>query len=242
METRTNQVWLAPGDVLSLSGGAPTHVVDFVNDSRARCVPVRAKVKVIHALEGDVTVVAQGDAVNIATNVSSEFVVERFGSLAKAKDFLLREKARQEAELKQQNQEKEKVMARKKSAESTETKTRTRKPRGGLAAQLAESKESKDREVKDSPEPNGHRVGSLGGVFGHSATSVMRALGAAGCSNARIGAILEAKGVAAKKSTVTIQGGRGRSGRGGAPAELSKAELKELMDLAAEPVKETAAA
>ena len=78
---------------------------------------------------------------------------------------------------------------------------------------------------------------SLGKLFGHSVTSVCRALGKAGCKTADVRAIMKAKKIAIADATVGIQTRAGVNGERGEPPTLTKdqfAELKALIPAAAE--------
>ncbi len=81
------------------------------------------------------------------------------------------------------------------------------------------------------------QVGSLGGLHGHSITAVLRRLGKEGVSTAHVRAIMAAKKVKVSDTTVSIQVNAGRSGdkERGKPAELTAAQVKELVSAAPDP-------
>jgi hypothetical protein len=87
-------------------------------------------------------------------------------------------------------------------------------------------------------------IGTLGGLFGQSITAVLRKLGREGVSTAHARAIMAAKGVKVSDTTVSIQvkSGKNKDKERGEPADLTAAQLKELLHAAPEPTaKETPA-
>ena len=91
---------------------------------------------------------------------------------------------------------------------------------------------------KDSGKNEPKNLGACGGLYGHAVTAVLRRLGKEGVSTAHVRAIMEAKGVKVSPTTVSIQVNAGRT-KGyadrGEPADLTAAQLKELMNAAPEP-------
>jgi hypothetical protein len=81
-------------------------------------------------------------------------------------------------------------------------------------------------------------VGALGGLYGHAVTAVLRRLGKEGASTAHVRAIMKAKGVKVSDTTVSIQVNAGRA-KGfadrGEPADLTAAQIKELLNAAKDP-------
>jgi hypothetical protein len=91
---------------------------------------------------------------------------------------------------------------------------------------------------KDSKKEKGgsEKVGALGGVFGCSVTAVIRRLGKE-TSTGHIREIMKAKGVKVSDTTVSIQAnaGRRKDSERGEPAELTAAQVKELLSAAPDP-------
>lgn len=98
------------------------------------------------------------------------------------------------------------------------------------------SKKDKSKEVKEEKKPS---AGKLGGVFGFSTTSVLRALGADDVSTEWAAAIMEARGIKLSRSTVSIQvcAGRNKDEDRGEPAALTGVQLKELKSSVEDPEK-----
>lgn len=85
------QIWLQPGDVVRLQEGE--HVVDLVNDCRARCVPLGLRTVQVTPKLGDPRTFrarASGYA-SIAPRVEQSFVVRRL-TAAELADTLSRRK------------------------------------------------------------------------------------------------------------------------------------------------------
>ena len=82
-------------------------------------------------------------------------------------------------------------------------------------------------------------LGTLGGLFGHPVTAVLRRLGKEGVSTAHVRDIMKAKGVKVSDTTVSIQvnAGRNKDKDRGKPAELTAAQVKELLSAAPDPAK-----
>lgn len=124
------------------------------------------------------------------------------------------------------------------------------RPRGGLAATLAQTKESKPAKAKapkaKEAADNGHAQtkGQLGSIYDHAVSAVIRALGKHGCSNERIASILKARKVKASPATISTQALYGRKGNrpDRPPAPLTSSQMDELLSLAPEPETEAAAA
>lgn len=92
---------------------------------------------------------------------------------------------------------------------------------------------------KDSKKNEAQNLGTLGGLFGHSITAVLRRLGAEGVATAHVRAIMAAKGVKVSDTTVSIQvnAGRNKDKERGEPAPLTAAQVKELVSAAPDPAK-----
>ena len=92
---------------------------------------------------------------------------------------------------------------------------------------------------KDSSKEETQSLGTLGGLCGHPVTSVLRRLGKEGVSTAHVRAIMKAKGVKVSDTTVSIQvnAGRNKDAERGKPAELTAAQVKELVNAAPDPAK-----
>jgi len=88
----------------------------------------------------------------------------------------------------------------------------------------------------DSKKTETH-TGLLGGIFGHSVTSVLRRLGKEGVATAHAREIMKAQDVETSDITVSIQVNAGRRGKGGPPAELTAAQIKQLVSSAKAPEK-----
>ena len=84
-----------------------------------------------------------------------------------------------------------------------------------------------------------HELGTLGGLYGHSITSILRKLGREGVSTAHVRAIMAAKKIKVSDTTVSIQvnAGRNKDAERGKPADLTSAQLKELLAAAPDPAK-----
>lgn len=225
---------LQEGDILELDGRR--YMVDYVNDSRVRCVPLdRVEVEVATLGGESASFSKHGHPVNIATTIESSRLLERTG-LRGLKEFLAAKASRRKktVEAKQLKEESTDDMARK----TKDTTSTTPKPRGGLAADARRAKESakpdKQKAPKPEKKPADSAKGKLGQVMGHSTCSVIRRLGKEGASKLRIIAILAAVGVTASPATVAIQRGWGKSGKEKA-AELTGDQIKELLGHASEP-------
>lgn len=242
-----SDTYLQPGDVLRLEGPEPSHIVDYVNESRARAVPLRGgRVHTVTPLVGEPkTIEDQPNAVNICTVLDRSLIVERVGQDG-IKNYLLAAAARRKEQ---------------RSAAQTETRNDNdmektkRKARGGLAATLATlngetDKPKRGRKPKaaktDAPrkkraeakEGDGNR-GALGQIMGHSVVKVIRALSKDGATPAHVAAICAAQGVKPKLSTIKIN--RSAVLRGAAEAApLTKEQLRELRASAPEPETEAA--
>jgi len=80
-------------------------------------------------------------------------------------------------------------------------------------------------------------LGTLGGLFGHPVTAVLRRLGKEGVSTAHVRDIMKAKGMNVSDTTVSIQvnAGRNKDKDRGTPADLTAAQVKELVRAAPDP-------
>jgi hypothetical protein len=74
--------------------------------------------------------------------------------------------------------------------------------------------------------------GSLGDIFGFAVTAVIRTLGKEGVTIKQMQAILDAKKIKMPPASVSVQLGFGRNGSNRPNAELSKAQIAELVKLA----------
>lgn len=109
------------------------------------------------------------------------------------------------------------------------------KPRAKPPAPVTQSKPSRTRAPKpdrpDTPEGQGNdgsRKREL--LFGHPPTAVLRAMGKKGWTIAQASAALECLGITVAECTIKIQVRAGEKGQRGAPADLSKAQWKELQE------------
>jgi len=94
----------------------------------------------------------------------------------------------------------------------------------------------------DSKKTETTHTGLLGGIFGHSVTSVLRRLGKEGVATAHAREIMKAQDVETSDITVSIQVNAGRRGKGGPPADLTAAQIKQLVSSAKAPEKAEPAA
>ena len=110
---------------------------------------------------------------------------------------------------------------------------------GRLGVTNQDQQESNNVMAKSKKEvvPAQETAPDKGGLYGFSATSILRRLGKEGVTTARAKAIMAAQKIPAADSTVYIQVAAGRKGDGkrGEPADITKAQLKELLDSAPEP-------
>jgi hypothetical protein len=123
--------------------------------------------------------------------------------------------------------------------------------RGGFAAEAREEQETKTSEPKDKRKgtqpKDGQPKGKRGDdkLFGFSVSATIRKLKQEGCSNARVAAILTARGVLGR-DTKPIKSASIASidpkHKPDTAAKLTGAQVKELTGLADEPVKQAEAA
>jgi len=93
----------------------------------------------------------------------------------------------------------------------------------------------KDKTAKTDKKTETTHTGLLGGIFGLSVTSVLRRLGKEGVTTAHAREIMKAQNVETSDITVSIQVNAGRRGKGGPPAELTAAQIKQLVSSAPAP-------
>jgi hypothetical protein len=239
-----SDVLLRPGHLVALDGLSPepSHVVDYVNDSRARCSPLKGgRVHVITPLVGQPKVVEdKPDSVNVATVLPGERVVGWIHP-NKLNDYLTEAAARRK--------ERRQAASQSKQTEAENMKTEKRRARGGLAATVTSNGttdkprrgrppgKAKAPKAEEAPAAEaGHSKGKLGEVMGHSVCKVIRRLALEGCSAGRIKAICEARGLAPAENTVKLNRSAALRAKDPAPAaDLTKAQVKELLELAPEP-------
>jgi hypothetical protein len=95
------------------------------------------------------------------------------------------------------------------------------------------SKKNKTKKVKaEKKSKTARKGGSLGDIFGFAVTAVIRTLGANGVTIKQMQAILDAKKIKMPPASVSVQLGFGRNGSDRPLAELSKAQIAELVKLA----------
>jgi hypothetical protein len=137
------------GDVIDLDG--ELCVVDYVNDCRARVRPVlAATVQVKTRFGKEAQFERASRSVNIARNVEREAILERLGEAGLKKLLASRTARRSESDggpaTESETNERITTMAAKLRALKGEKKTR--KPRGGLAADMAAEGASSPAEAK----------------------------------------------------------------------------------------------
>lgn len=226
MDCPEGQTTLRFGDVVCLNGSR--YIVKHVNQSGAYCVPETARRVHVETRFGETKdFVKQERGITISKNIEPDCIVQHLSEEVAQNFFARKGTARGVEQQTSQPNEGETEMRKK-----GQTK---RKPRGGLAADAAADAAA-----------NGGHVGSLGDVFGFSATGVMRVLGREGLKASQVAAVMKEKGVKASKNTVSIQVNAGKNGvtagKKGKPVtypELTKDQIKELVALApAEEAKE----
>ena len=81
------------------------------------------------------------------------------------------------------------------------------------------------------------KAGKLGGLFGFTTCAILRRLGKEGVSSGHAVAILAAKGIKVSKTTASIQcnAGLNKVAERGTPADLTAAQVKELVASAPDP-------
>lgn len=88
-------VWLAPGDVFLFAGGKK-HIVDYVNSSRARAVPMESSVTTVTTRFGQkIEFSKSAKSIDISPQVEAGFVIERLGASG-LKEFLKKKHNRKE--------------------------------------------------------------------------------------------------------------------------------------------------
>lgn len=202
------QAELLPGDVVAY--GQARFIVDFVNDSRARIVPLEKRRISIETMAGKHAEFSKHDSShNICPTIAPELILERRGASG-LKEFHTQRASRRVANQTEaiNNTEPQDDMS-KKSTKTTSTET--------------ESKPT--------------TKGALGSLMGFSTCAVLRRLGMAGVTVAHGRAIMAKAGVKASDTTVSIQIGNGRNGKG-SMAELSKAQVEELKASAPAPAED----
>jgi hypothetical protein len=129
---------LNPGDVLALGPNlaTATHVVDMVNDSRARCIPLSGITKTVETPDGSIKFESRGDIVNISLTTSAARILERLGPDG-LKNFLSARASRRRAQPEASNQNNEtenQDMAAKTKTATTDKPRRGRPPGPGRKA------------------------------------------------------------------------------------------------------------
>jgi hypothetical protein len=216
----TNQLRLRPGDVFR--NGGRLWIVDRTSECGARArVLVGDQVEVVDRW-GDRHTFTGGTDKYIHVSLYSDpgLIAERRGAAGLA-EFLSAKASR-----------------RRVSGKESGASTTTEPADGGQEGTDSMAKKAKEAKKEDAAP----YAGSLGGVFGHAVTAVIRALAKAGASNGHIRAIMAAQKVKVADGTVNIQATAGRNGRSagkdGKPvtyAELTQAQTKELLGSAEDP-------
>ena len=219
-------VALRPGDVVALSNGEP-FIVEMVNASRARCVPLtHSVVTTVTLRDKPVRMTQWGDAQSISTRVPPELLLERAG--ADLLNLFLAVKGSRgkgstntgtEIESLTEDQIMEKV---------------TSLPRGGLAAEAIRAKagkgDPKPKATKTKKTEEGTK-GALGGLFGNSITSMLRFMGSKGFTTGQAIKALKANKIYPAEATVKIQLGRGKR-KDGDLATVTKEQWADLVKAA----------
>lgn len=191
-------VYLTIGDVVVLDG--EQHVVDYTNDSRARCVPLTKRRVHINQQTGPnagqtVEFDRIGNSKNISPRVDRAVVVQRLGAQWVA-DWKVG-KVQPADNPTQHEERKDNSMAAKK-------------------------KPAKKAEGKSQEGSNRARIE----LFGHGACAVIRAAGKAGATTSQVTTVFEAHKVKVSAATIAIQLGKGRKGVEG--AKLTAEQIKEF--------------
>lgn len=220
-------VRLEVGDVL-VTG----HIVDYVNESRARVVsmtPVKKQFTTV--MEEKIEIEKTGVPFSIATNIFPDSVTERRGDKGLA-EFLTSRKARRS----QVGIEEPETVTEETEENNMPKETKEKKQaRGGFAAEAREEANKDPRKIAKQAAEENHARGRLGQVMGFSTCSVLKRLGKEGVTTAHAVAIMAAIKSPAKKATISLNVGLGRRGCDGI-AELTGAQVKELKTAAPEPV------
>lgn len=239
---------LQEGDLLNMDGAR--HIVTYVNDSRARLVPLEKEMIDVSTPDGGkVSFTRSGHAVNISTTIETSSILERTG-LQGLREFLAAKASRRKktGEAQQTTQEETDTDMGRKRKENTDPSTSTKpKARGGLAAQAAKAKEEADPAAKKSKaktkkEKSTGRGGfaRLDKIHGFGITSVIRRLGANGVTKEHAAAILAKAGIKAAPATIAININNGKAGEAkGKQAALTGDQLTELIDSAPDPTAKT---
>ncbi len=209
---------LKPGDVIRIDKAL--HIVDFVNDCRARCIPLLARAVRVITRFGEAKEFSQrGNSVNVTAHMERNAILERRG-IQGLKDFLATLK-RYNGKNKQQQKGKDNM-----STKSTLADKPIKNPRGGLAAEAKADREAAKGKKATKPE----RKVSPGEEFnGFTVQSCVRALAKAGVSTPDITAIAHArKWTGISDPQIIRNAAAARRGQGGDPAELTQADLKDL--------------
>lgn len=248
-ETAADQgmIHLQPGDVLKF--GDALHVVDYVNDCRARAVSIgEPKLKQFDTRWGDrIQITNNGSSMNISPLLSPEHLVERRGKQWVEEWLASKTAARNH---------------KTKAVEGTVDMKDKTKARGGLAAEATQiqqqapvaatapvaqaaapvapapvkaKKAAKAPKAKAAKAEKSTTPGRLGGWFGNTVVSVIKMLAKKGLENAHIAAICEANGIKVAPATLAGNARLGRKGEG-VMATLTKEQLAGLMAVPA-PVK-----
>lgn len=220
--------WTARGDIIRIDD--EPHMVDFVNDCRTRCLLNRKKAVEFETM-GDKKVSFSRPAghKNVSRRLPIELLIQRTGE--KGYQTFLADKRSRRQEPEQTSDATEPQT----ETNEDDMKNATKRPaRGGLAADVRDAKaaEAKSKK-KTTPKAKGTKkpsTGRLGEIFGHSATSVMRALGKAGCKAKEVEAIMKAKKINSTSGSIAAQTWDGQKGLG-TIAPLTREQIKELRDL-----------
>ncbi len=112
-----------------------------------------------------------------------------------------------------------------------------------LAKQLAEKQNNKNKQKENNMSnktpktPKAPSLGGLGGLMGHPVTAILRRLGKEGVTVSHAKAIMKAQKVKTSDATISIQvsAGRNKNTDRGEPADITQAQVKELVGSAEDP-------
>lgn len=132
---------LRVGDVMEVDGDLA--VVDYVNDCRARVRPVLGTtVKVTTRFGQQAEFERASGSANIARNVEREVILERLGKAGLEQLLAARTAQRSESDggpATKENSNNERIIEMANKLRALKVEKKTRKPRGGLAADMAEA-------------------------------------------------------------------------------------------------------
>ena len=251
-------VTLQVGDVLEVDGDLC--VVDYVNDCRARCRPVLGESVMVETIFGKKAVFeAHKASVNVAVHAEPGTVAERLGKDG-LEQFLASQTARRRGAVSGANQtttndRNERIITMAAKLRALKGEKKTRKPRGGLAADMAadmaadptgpaaaEAEPKRERKAK-STQATTTATTQLKGrcgddrLFGYSVSAVIHLLGEKGVKTPHATAIMQARGIDWKQSSIGTILSDGRTGKYGKSAPLTMGQFNELLTSAPDPAK-----